>query len=564
MLVWQRSTILFGVLVWCLLGCHRQEEGVPSADNVPDAPGWVAPQLPRADLSGVDPSVRNQFEIAERKAMALQAKVPVEPSAVGAVIGHLGMLYETYDYHQTAAECFEIAGGLDPKQFKWMYCLGLAHRSQGRTEDALHDFKRVMEMSPAFLPARIGAGQVCLDLDRHEEAKSLFEAVLKAQPDNPPALAGMGKVAYAAKEWKTAIAAFERALALQPEATALHYSLGLAYRGAGDLERAREHLDQRGKLDAFMRDPIYSEICSLRMGTRAHEHRGVNAGKGGDLKIAIQELEQAVTLDPQIASTRTNLGTAYALAGRLEDALEQYRAAIALDPQDRRGQCNCGMILAKLGCLDEGLACFAEALELDPDYCDAHIGYAAISGLLGDLEGAERHFRLAWKQDPQNRAALIGLVKALALLGKDMAAREVLEEGRKVHPQSLILAEALARLLATSRDSAVRDGGKAVELAAAVVQVRPTAQHWETLAMAFAEIGRFEEAVSMQQRALEYIRETIPVRVGEEGDEGRVRVAFSEFEDAQSRLVGYQAQQPCRDPRYRFDHFEGPIQSGRQ
>ncbi|HCF94790.1 MAG TPA: hypothetical protein DEW46_07000, partial [Verrucomicrobia bacterium] len=140
--------------------------------------------------------------------------------------------------------------------------------------------------------------------------------------------------------------------------------------------------------------------------------------------------------------------------------------------------------------------------------------------------------------DPQNRAALLGLAKALALLGEDRAAREVLEEGRKVHPQSLILAEALARLLATSRDSAVRDGGRAVELAAAVVQVRPTAQHWETLAMAFAEVGRFEEAVSLQQRALGFIRETTPVWVGEEGDDGRVRVAFMELEDAQSRLVG--------------------------
>ena len=307
MLVLQRCWILFWVLVWCLLGCHRQEARVPPADDDPDHAVWVARQLPRADLSGVDPSVRNQIEVAERKAMALQAMAPIEPSAVGTAIGHLGMLYETYDYHQTAAECFEIAGQLDHKQFKWVYCLGLTHRSQGRTEEALHDFQRVMEMSPGFLPARIGAGQACLDLDRHEEAKALFEAVLKAQPDNPPALAGMGKVAYAAKEWKMAIAAFERALTLQPEATALHYSLGLAYRGAGDLERAREHLDQRGKLDAFMHDPIYAEICSLRTGTRAHEHRGVNAGKGGDLKIAIQELEQAVTLDPRIASTRTSV-----------------------------------------------------------------------------------------------------------------------------------------------------------------------------------------------------------------------------------------------------------------
>jgi hypothetical protein len=48
----------------------------------------------------------------------------------------------------------------------------------------------------------------------------------------------------------------------------------------------------------------------------------------------------------------------------------------------------------------------------------------------------------------------------------------------------------------------VRDGGRAVVLAERVVAVEPTIDRGETLAMALAEAGRWEEAVARQRRVL--------------------------------------------------------------
>ena len=53
-------------------------------------------------------------------------------------------------------------------------------------------------------------------------------------------------------------------------------------------------------------------------------------------------------------------------------------------------------------------------------------------------------------------------------------------------------------------DAALRDGPRAVTIAQALVDREPTLDHVETLAMALAEAGRFDDAVTWQQRAIEH------------------------------------------------------------
>ena len=87
-------------------------------------------------------------------------------------------------------------------------------------------------------------------------------------------------------------------------------------------------------------------------------------------------------------------------------------------------------------------------------------------------------------------------------------------------------------LLAVSPDDAVRDGARAVELAQSVVDEQPALDHLETLAMAMAEAGRFDDAVTWQQRALEAERQAA-------GGNSPQRL---------DRLALYRARQPLRAP----------------
>jgi hypothetical protein len=88
----------------------------------------------------------------------------------------------------------------------------------------------------------------------------------------------------------------------------------------------------------------------------------------------------------------------------------------------------------------------------------------------------------------------------------------------------------LAWLLATSENSAIRDGPNAVAYAAKAVAAtnRKEPTHLGTLAAAFAEAGQFEQAVKTQQEAIALL------------------LTEAEKNDYRTRLKLYEAKVPYR------------------
>jgi len=96
--------------------------------------------------------------------------------------------------------------------------------------------------------------------------------------------------------------------------------------------------------------------------------------------------------------------------------------------------------------------------------------------------------------------------------GEYVPARGVYEEAIRIKPAPEDVATSKARrwvqtnlawLLATCPEDAVRDGSRAVALAEEVVASTPKdVAYLDTLAAAYAEAGRFDEAVKTEQAAL--------------------------------------------------------------
>jgi hypothetical protein len=122
---------------------------------------------------------------------------------------------------------------------------------------------------------------------------------------------------------------------------------------------------------------------------------------------------------------------------------------------------------------------------------------------------------------------------ALILDGQNSAADEALEAGRRSLPDNVALAHLQARFLATCSDDTIRDGARALDLAMDIQRQVPSAEHAETVAMAFAEEGRFEEAVSWQTDVVEDLQSSGPPPV---------------LEIATSRLELYRSGRPVVDP----------------
>jgi len=173
---------------------------------------------------------------------------------------------------------------------------------------------------------------------------------------------------------------------------------------------------------------------------------------------------------PTNPRARVSYGVDLYAAGRLEEAERELREAVRLKDTNAAAHANLGPVLCALGKLDEGIYHLERALELDPDYTRAHANLGEAYAARGKRASAAEQFALAVHFDPDNP----------------------------------FLLNRLAWLLSTSPEESVRNGPRAVELAerAATLTGREDVMSMETLSAAYAEAGRFEDAVTAGRAAL--------------------------------------------------------------
>ena len=133
-----------------------------------------------------------------------------------------------------------------------------------------------------------------------------------------------------------------------------------------------------------------------------------------------------------------------------------------------------------------------------------HYGLGMVLSRRGEGEGAIRELRKAVESDPDLAEARMALGAALRARGKFAEALAHWREAARLRPNDPAPLERTARVLATSPDGSVRNGGEAVALAVRAVEMSggKDAAMLDTLAAAYAEAGRFGEAVLTERRAL--------------------------------------------------------------
>jgi tetratricopeptide (TPR) repeat protein len=124
---------------------------------------------------------------------------------------------------------------------------------------------------------------------------------------------------------------------------------------------------------------------------------------------------------------------------------------------------------------------------------------AAVLRRAGKPGEAVTHYEQILNAAPDNADARFGLAAALVDLRRYAAARDRLREAMTRYPDQQVYRHALARLLATVPDAAVRNGPEALALVQDVMRSQRTPDVGETLAMALAELGRYEEAAGIQR-----------------------------------------------------------------
>jgi tetratricopeptide (TPR) repeat protein len=186
-------------------------------------------------------------------------------------------------------------------------------------------------------------------------------------------------------------------------------------------------------------------------------------------------------------------------------AMEYFRAAIEADPQHADAHHNLALCLASQGNQADAAVYYQRALELTAKEPTAHCQLATILQGQRRLDKAVEHFRIAVELAPDYTAARVKLGLALVEQGHGREAVDQWREGIRRDPRDLNLWRLAAWTLATHPEAAVRNGQEAVVLAEGAC-ARASGQDpvlLDTLAAAYAEAGRFPEAVKTAERAVD-------------------------------------------------------------
>lgn len=199
-----------------------------------------------------------------------------------------------------------------------------------------------------------------------------------------------------------------------------------------------------------------------------------------------------------------DLAAELAAKGNEDEAVVEWKKALELNPNDPFANNDLGTHLLKKGRLDEAIVYFQKAVEAKPEYADAQNNLGIALTQEGKLDEASAHLQKAQEDDRRNLQTYYNLGALYYMQGKIPEALAQWREGLQVDSDNLPLLKQAAWVLATHPSASVRNGGEAVELGGRAVKVSggkdPVAL--DTLAAAYAEAGRFPEAVETARQAL--------------------------------------------------------------
>ena len=387
--------------------------------------------------------------------------------------------------------------------------------------------------------------------------------------------------------WRNSVSLFEHALAVTRDNTVAHNNLGVCFLNTGDVAAAESHF-----AEALRIRPTYVEalvnlgLCREKQereeeafellqkavqiqGTAvAHYNLANRLSKRGALEEAESHYRAALKLKPELADAWYNLGFLKAKQGKADEAAACYTTALQLKPDYTEARLTFGAMLASQQKFDAAITHFQAVLQTAPENANAQFNLAAAMNAKGDFAGAAEHYAEACRLRPDDLESRQNLGVALLSQGKMAAAEAAFQEVLLVRPEAsaqhyLALAldaqgqteaalphyrEAvrlspnaafylndLAWILATHPKLEVRNGAEAVRLAEEACRLSggKEARCFGTLDAAYAEVGRFDDAIAAATKARELALAARQQDIAQA---------------AEARLALYRAQKPYRSP----------------
>jgi tetratricopeptide (TPR) repeat protein len=283
--------------------------------------------------------------------------------------------------------------------------------------------------------------------------------------------------------------------------------------------------------------------CGWLESSAAANRKADDALGRGDWDLAITKYSKVISKNPKYAQAWRRRGFCYLQKGELTKARSDMERAMQLDPKFAGTHYVMATSLVTQRKLDEAIRQFQEALERDKA-APGHAAPTAIhSGLANALTGQGRideameQCRQSLQANPHNPEAhyflACGLMAHRQLKQAEEEFRKALDGS--LQPNVPAADNNRALILATCPIRSLRNGAEAVKLAEQANKKtgEKNLDFLDTLAAAYAEAGRFDEAIATARKA-------IAIATAQDSPE-LVRMM-------RARIALYEARKPLREP----------------
>jgi tetratricopeptide (TPR) repeat protein len=258
--------------------------------------------------------------------------------------------------------------------------------------------------------------------------------------------------------WRDTTSLFEYMLTAEPDAASVHNTLGWISFSEGKVDKAVEHFYQALQSNSNYAGAHYNLANVL-----------TNQGRLDDaIKHYYYALENASVWSGKI---HNNLANALKLQGKLDEAIKHYRQALKLSPKPSDVYFNLAHVFISQEKFDEAISCLRQGLLASPNWPVMHYKLAYMLEKTGQVEEALKHYRESLRLKPNYVEPLNKISKILAIY-PDPRLRNTTE--------AMIFAQRAAELT-KYKDASVL----------------------ETLSVAYAATGRFDQAIAIAETAVE-------------------------------------------------------------
>ena len=305
----------------------------------------------------------------EKAVWEYQKAIGMDPQSVAAYNG-IGIAYTMLEKYSKAVAAQQKALELQPSFATAHAGLGLAYFRQNKTELALKHYRQAVALDPRFLEAHLKIAMILLNRQRYAEATDTYLVIVALQPDDAEAYHNLGLCyAYQAKAaddtprqsnmdlTAAALAALEKAVDLSLSPTRDLESteqlsvqppfLTETYYLIGDLQASHGNFNAAEK--AYLSSGLPKAYHALARLTAKSIRKNQNGEeRAADLETARRYAQEAIRLDPNVASYYNTLALIDFQRGDYSQAEKAIRKALELEPENRNYQQGLKQISGKL------------------------------------------------------------------------------------------------------------------------------------------------------------------------------------------------------------------------